>query len=244
MRRSGEIKIGIITNAFNEPNLIKGCIKQFEPFNFKHLVLCSERPWNGSWQRDNTASIAADYGATVLIKDWRTEAEQFNYGLKCLNNYDWALIVDADERYIQEDIENLIYELENLDKIGMSGARTHTMNIYWKTPDYRIDTNNIYFPVIAVKPSIRFYDKRNSNAMCGHSSAVLYHFSYVRSDKEMKKKIDSFSHSEEFDKENWYNNIWLKWTPELSGLHPIVPFEFKGAFYDPAPNEIRELLNV
>lgn len=236
------MKIGIITNAFNEPNLIKGCIKQFEGFDFDHLVLCSLNPWHGNWKPDNTHYIAASCGARVYTGMWKTEEEQFNWGLKELIDYDWVLIVDADERYEKKDIENMVEEMEIADKIGATGLRTHTMNIYWKTPEYRIITNNVYFPVIAVKPNVCFYDKRNSNASCAHSNALLYHFSYVRSNLEMKKKINTFSHAHEFDKEKWFTDKWLNWQLEDTALHPVIPWEWQCAIYDPCPEEIAKPL--
>jgi hypothetical protein len=92
---------------------------------------------------------------------------------------------------------------------------------------------------VAIKTDQNFSNKRTPTlSEYGPSSAILNHFSYVRSNEEMLKKIESFEHSNEFDRMAWYENIWKKWVPSMKNLHPVVPEQFESAFYKPAPREI------
>src|SRR3990172_10364129 len=102
------MKIGILTVAFNEPEFIVPCIKQFEGFNFPHLILVSNKPWGGNYQMDNTWALAKMYNiyGDVIIDYWPDAKSQYNYGLEFLEKqgFDWVLIVDADEFYTSVDI--------------------------------------------------------------------------------------------------------------------------------------------
>ena len=62
--------------------------------------------------------------------------------------------------------------------------------------------------------------------------AVFHHAAYVGSDTRIKKKIFNSVH---YDKrmDEWYKNIWQKWTPEMNNLHPLYPSKFLGVKYVP-----------
>ena len=53
---------------------------------------------------------------------------------------------------------------------------------------------------------------------------LLYeHPSYVRSDNEkMRLKIEAHRETEPIIGD-WYNNVWLGWTPETKNFHPTNP---------------------
>ncbi len=238
------MKIGILTITFNEPDFIVPCIRQFDGFNFPHLVLVSSKPWRGDYHQDNTWALAemALNNGEVITGSWKGQAEQFNYGLEVLQEerIDWALIVDIDEFYLSEGIGRLVGQIR---KTKADIIKAPNMNVYWKTPDYMIIPVQKDSPVIAVKTSIRFTDKRKPNSDKAELfTDEMFHMSYVRTDEQMKKKIEVFEHSNEFDTNFWYNKIWLPWTPDSIMLHPVVPRQFKRAIYNPAPKEIRELI--
>jgi hypothetical protein len=123
-------------------------------------------------------------------------------------------------------------ELENTQAMAIKAPK---MKVFWKTPDYMIfPHDNGEGPIIAVRPSVRFEYARRTNANDFlYSESAMHHFSYVRSDEEMLKKISTFSHAEEFNTMEWYNNVWLKWTPEMRNIHPTVPYLFPEAKYMP-----------
>jgi len=246
MKRNGDtINIGILTVAFNEKRLIKPCINQFDGFNFPHLVLVSNKPWRGNYPMDETWAIAKTHNrfGSVIIDYWQNQAEQFNFGLSYLKEqgFDWALIVDADEFYTPSAIGKLVGEIR---KSRADAITCPFMNAYWKSPDYRLFPNQDDNPIVAIKTNRKFIDKRHSDALALEATTVqMHHMSYVRNNEEMLKKINTFEHSHEFNLEDWYNNVWLKWAPENMNLHPTIPSEWEKAIYSPAPYSIRALLN-
>lgn len=230
-------KVAVITNAFKETATIKNCIKQFKPFNLFHMVLCNNTSWNGNIQQDDTPTIAKKAGAFVVEGPFTTEAQQFNYGLSLLSHYKMVIICDADERYEKRQIKELIEMLENCQG---EAVKTADMIVYWKDINHRIIPDQNDNPTIAVKPYIRFIKARSCSAkIISWAPVTLHHFSYVRSDEDMLKKITTFSHSDEFNLMEWYNSKWINWTEESLDLHPVIPHLFKKAIYDPTPKGIK-----
>ncbi len=240
------MNIGVITVAFNEPEFIVPCIKQFDGFNFPHLVLVSKTPWRGNHVMDETWALAKIASDSVIVDNWPDQATQFNYGLNLLNEQeiDWALIVDADEFYTAEDIGRLVGQIRTTEADAITATN---MNVYWKTPDYLITPVQEDYPVIAIKTSKRFKSKRevepDVKTTGTHRNLTMFHMSYVRTDEQMKKKIETFEHSHEFDTDTWYEDVWKWWNPESKFLHPTVPPKFEQALYNPAPEEIQRLIN-
>lgn len=197
---------------------------------------------------DNTWALAQMNLANgnVITDYWPNQAAQFNYGLEVLkkDGFDWALIVDADEFYAAVDIGRLIGEIRNVshDTVALCAP---DMSVYWKTPDYRIIPRQEDAPVIAIRTSAKFKDKRHIDGdhLIINSQSELHHMSYVRSDQQMFKKINTFEHSHEFDTYAWMNEVWLPWIEQMENLHPVAPKQFKRAIYHPAPQEIRRLIN-
>lgn len=241
------MRIGVITTAFNEPDFIGPCIKQFDGFFFPHIVLVSKKPWRGDHIMDDTwlrAKMELQNGE-VITDIWANQADHVNVGLQILESYDvdWALIVDVDEFYTPADIGRLVGQIRTTEYDALYA--TH-MNVYWKTPSHLIVPEQFDYPIIAIKTNKRFLSKRhvdNSVTTTGTDrDLVMHHMSYVRTDKQMKKKIESFEHANEFDTDTWYNNVWLPWTKESRNLHPVVPTQFQGVVVKPAPDEIMDLL--
>jgi len=238
--------VGVITNAFKEERWIEGCIKQFKDFELPHVVLNSLVPWGFSdydfeFGKDNTAEKARKAGAVVYQLPWANEQDQFNTGLQLLGNRDWVLIVDADERYEKVEIEKLLIILEEIKDTNIEIVRPRSWSVYWKTPYFKLFPEQPYKPIIAIKPTCLFKSMRNAIGTQTFSNIEMHHFSYVRSDEEMKRKIDTFSHKDEIVP-GWYNNKWLRWKPSMMNLHPVVPEQFQRAMYDPCPESIMEFL--
>lgn len=245
------MKIGIITPTFNEPDFIVPCIKQFDSFDFYHLILVGNKPWHGDWPQDHTWVLAKQQAAInskvdVIIDSWTSCAEQFNFGMKIFEqwNYDWVLIVDTDEFYTPVSLGQLIGQLRASSADIIYAPQMH---VYWKTPEYKIIPRQDDNPVIAARPNIRFNYIRSPEGYEIRQEAFMnemHHMSYVRNDAQMGKKITTFEHQHEFDREKWYNEKWLAWTPEMKDLHPVIPKQFKQAIREPAPPEILRLLNA
>lgn len=221
------MKIGILTLAYNEERFAKDCIRQFKGFLIdKHLFLISDTPWHGEkLQADKTADIAEKFGAEVIVGDWQSETEQRNFGLDQLKDCDWVLIVDADEHYEPKAVARLISFLE---KAALPAYGIGRLLTYWKDKKHIVDPEETGGLIVAVRPSVRFIDKRCIDSEWDFlpEDIVMHHYSYVRTDEEMKKKISSFEHAEEIVP-NWYEDVWLKWTPEMKNVHPVNPGSFK-----------------
>jgi len=235
------MKIAALTVAFREAAFIRANVRQFKPFNIDHLVLNSSVPWRGTYITDNTEELAKSEGALVRTGVWENQAEQFNEGLDILKDYDWVLIVDADEFYERKNILRLKNKLEETKADAIT---TPIMEVYWKNFNYRIVPTQSDGPIIAIKPNQKFTNKRSSDCIKESFPLKMHHLSYVRSNKDMMKKITVFEHSYEFDVVKWYYDVWLKWDTSMVNLHPVVPHQFQRAVYDPLPKEIRELFNV
>jgi len=239
------LEIGIVTNAYKEENWIQGCILQFYDLGFDHLILNSISPWGGNFDPgkiffDKTKAISEALGAMVIRSLWISEADQLNFGLEFFKNKDWVLIVDADERYSSEELRNFTKFLADLPE-AISVVKPHLWDVYWRTHEYRIIPEQPHKPIIAVRPTVRFTKNREASEAYTFGPLYLHHFSYVRSDEEMKKKIESFSHAHEIVPD-WYDNIWLKWTHRVKNLHPVHPEQFYQAVWNPCPPNIKDLI--
>lgn len=241
------MKIAVCTIAYNEEEYIGACIEQFKPFGLHHLVLLSSKSWNGTpVEPDKTKSIAIDKGAEVIVQHWLTEHEQRNFGLARLYDYDYVLIVDADELYEKSDIEVILKDLEKKEPC----YRADKMITYWKNSDYIFEPADGHKPIIAVNPKkVKFYEHRQPmpveiKMLQDYQPVVgikIHHFSWAKKDEKIKEKISSFSHAD-IIRPYWYEDIWQKWTPEMTNIR-AYGIEVSKAVYNPAPQEIIDLIN-
>jgi len=232
-------KIAVLTIAYNEPEIGK-CIEQWKGLVDKHLVLISSQPWNGVNVGDEgTKENTGD--AEVIERFWDTEAQQRDWGLGILRDYDYVLIIDPDEFYTLEDRQKIISSLK-----GDDAYRAEKMLTYWKTRDYIFDPIDRHKPIIAVNPrKVRFCEHRQTQPFdksypfteqAPLIPVTCHHFSWVHSDEKVKEKIQSYSHAYDIPID-WFEEVWKKWTPD-SNLN-IRPYGDKSvAKYSPAPKEI------
>lgn len=224
--------------AYNEADFIGACIKQFQKFNMDHLVLVSSEPWHGEhFIPDNTSDIATSLGAAVICGKWASEAHQRNFGLDYFKDYDWVLIVDADEFYTSAGLRELSASLE----LETEAIVATNMQVYWKDMFHRVTPQQEDNPIIAIRPHQHFTEARQAWCDRLDTKATLHHLSYVRDDNNMWKKISSFEHAVDFDIQDWYQDVWLAWTPESTNLHPVNPSQFYQAVRKPLPKELRDL---
>lgn len=251
-------KLAVATIAYNEAEYIRACIKNWEGLVDKHLVLVTKKPWNGNpVEDDGTYRIAKESGAETILGEWKTEAEQRSWGLARLYDYDYVLIVDADELYLKEDQLKIIKALNNPIDPSYTPAerlpafRCARMVTYWKTPEYILDPPDNHLPMIAVDPKQLYaFQHRNFKFMSNKREFVSYapiidvpchHMSWAKSDAKVKEKIESFSHADSIRK-SWYQNIWLNWKPGDETLVRAYGEEPSKAIYKPAPQEILDLI--
>ena len=236
------MKVGVITNAFREEDMIVGCIEQFKRSEhlWHHQVLVSKKPWNGNYKPDDTSAVAVKLGASVEVGIWESAQEQLNHGLELFRDYDWVIICDADERYTQGGLDDLWHVLKNVLPGFPRALRTNNWSVYWKTPEWEIIPKQTDYPLIAIRPSERFGHIRSYDGPQIYCDVHMYHLSYVRTNAEMLKKVQTFDASTEFNTMFWYENVWM--TNSKKDLHPVHPSQFAGVEYNPVPEELWDLI--
>lgn len=240
-------KIAILIIAYNEEEYIKQCIEQWEGLDI--LVLLSTKPWNGTpVESDRSFQLVKQTRAKLVCQEWKTEAEQRNYGLAMLYDYDYVIVCDADEFYTKEDRRKIIDILRNSEE---KCFRANEMITYWKNSDYILEPKDKHRPIIAVSPKrIKFYEHRQPQPVeeirLEQQQPIIpvsiHHFSWAKSDLKIKEKIQSFSHADQI-KPNWYEDIWINWNENMDDIRPYG-IEKSRAILKQAPEEIKKLVQL
>jgi len=230
---------------FDSQKWILKMIENCGPFVEKIYVAYSELPWtyNPSARNNfkNTANpsilLNSQYANKIeLIHGvWEREEDQRN---ACLDRakadgMDFLIIQDADEFYKHSDYSRMIEQIANNPDYGFYKT---PWCIFWKSFDYILEGENgstaIGFPEVAIncKHNVRFTRARTPNSNNYFLlDALCYHGSFVSTDDEMYRKIHTWGHAHQFDRDMWYQNKWLKWTESLEDLHPVSPSVFRRA---------------
>jgi len=193
---------------------------------------------------------------TVISGVWDTEEAQRN---ACVDQaikdgMDYLIIHDADEFYFHENFKMIIEFIEKhpnfeLYKIGWF--------CFWKSFNYILLGEDgkklIGYPEFAInlKADVKFQSKRRpftprmaiKSAVIPADVGVCYHGSYVLTNEEVYQKINTWGHANDFDREKWYKEIWLKWTPQMKNLHLVSPAAWSQAvhFDGALPEVIKDL---
>lgn len=229
-------RFAVVTIAFNEERFIKPFLTHIPSWVEEKLVLVSTQPWQGRNEiPDDTDLIAEKMGATVICYDWKSEEEQRQAGQDFLHEYDWIIVLDPDEFLTKQDWTKLRRFLEN--EPDLRAYVTGSQLTYWKN-GYVIEPREDYKQIIAVKPNVRFVDKRVVDSPWGHAPTDLHHFSWARTNKECLSKITHYAHAHELDPK-WYEEVWL--SDRLENLHPLSPEALKLAVPTKLPPELAKL---
>lgn len=235
------MKIATHVLAFGQDKWIMENIENAYPHVDKIYIAYSEVPWNYNKKAREKYTIKMDLGKIrnsefydkieIIEGEWNTEQEQRN---ECADRayedgMDYLIIHDADEFYYHEHFENLKTEIFNNPNYSMYRCAWYN---FWKDMNITIKKNGDLiagYPDICInlKKGIRFTDKRssvkNNIFTISKDKVICFHLSYVMSDQELERKLETWGHTNDFDIYKWYNEKWLKWKPELTGLHPIQP---------------------
>lgn len=232
------MRCACVTVAYCEERFISKFIQSMQNRVEEIVVLHSLKPWKGDdVEKDNTAAIAHSLGATVIVDTWETEEAQRNAGQEYCGDYDWIIVLDPDEYLLEADWQQLVSFLEVAPLDAYVAGNQNTL---WKR-GYIIDPPEDYTQIIAVRPNVRFADKRVVDSMWGYAPVDLWHFSWARSDAECWRKITSYAHADEFDPLRWFSEVWMDWTEEMENLHPLTPEALKKALRVELPPELEEL---
>lgn len=233
------LKFASVAIAYNEERFIGPHLRHI-PLDDK-LVLLSTIPWQGPEDRpDKTESILDKFHqeCSYIPYDWPNEHTQRNAGQDWFSDVDWIIVLDPDEFLTQADWKIMLRELENASP-DISAYVCERQFTYWKS-GYVIEPPEDYKQIIAVRPSVRFIDKRVVNCFYGSLPVTLHHFSWARTDAEIKSKITHYAHAHEL-LPNWYEDVWKQWVPEMKNLHPLTPPSLKKAIPAVLPEELERL---
>lgn len=234
------MRLASVAVAYQEERFTPKYIQAMQDRVDEVLFLVSTKPWNGQRNgEDKTGNIARSLGATVYEYDWPTEEDQRNAGQEILCDYDWIIVLDPDE-FIDNDnwvrLYNYLEELpDDIEAVIVEGQYT-----YWKD-GWIADPPKDYQQLIAVRPSVRFVDKRVVGSPYVVAPVWLHHFSWARTDEEVLRKITHYAHATDFNIKDWYENVWLKWRPGMTDVHPVTPETLHQLIMAELPPEIEKL---
>lgn len=203
------MKFAVAIPAYNEESLIGGCIRNIKPYINDVLVLVSEKPYYREFDApDKTRDISEKLGCDVVCGQWKEEHEQRNLGNILLKDYDWIVWMDADMRWTKNNIFRLLSYL----KVSDCDAVMANHRSYWKEiGNYIVDD---FKPIVAVRPNVRFYkicsvDPATYNVTF-FDGATVHHLAWC-SPKDIRKKVMTYGHSNEFDGESWFYKYYQSW---------------------------------
>lgn len=217
------MKISSMCIAYKEERFIEKHLRHLPKWIDNKLVLISRRPWFGeSATEDKTYKITTEIKDKAIIpiqNVWSTEHDQRNTALEFSEYNDWVIVLDPDEFLTNKDWDNLYTHLSTTtsDAVIVEGQYT-----YWKN-GYVADPPKDYPQLIAVRPHVRFIDKRVVNSTFDIAPVWIHHFSWARTDEEIWNKISHYAHANDFDVKAWYNNVWKQWKPGMKDVHPTSP---------------------
>lgn len=212
--------------AYNEGRYILPCLRQIPRWVEKVLLIADENPWGG--ERAKMAHLtfehAHDYcdGRVEIQRriHFSTEHLARTWSLGRLYDFDWVIILDADEFYTPEDWGKMKDALENAS--SEADVMRCEFITYWKDFEHRFEPPDRHRGIIAVNPKHTvFNDRRETVEQMSQDAPVFcHHLSWVRDDDEVWQKIQNWEHRYDFDLNRWFNKVWKAWEPNMVGIRP------------------------
>ena len=185
--------------------------------------------------RDASELFDPEGKITIHSRQWASEKDQRTYGKDLLfrSGIEWCMVVDDDELYNPGQLQRWIET--TLGKDETQFVYLAPMHVYWKTRDHILPKCNTSYPIfLRSDPSkTQFTGARmvgvigGNWASCAHGELACHHLSYVRDDDRIVRKLQRFSHAEEFDTQQfwdyWYN--WKDGTEARLNHNSVQPVE-------------------
>ena len=227
-------------------------IENAKPYVDKIFIAYPELSWcYGSSKRSNNPTsyeeIAklADENTEIVKGIWDRDEDTRNSLLTAarIQNFDWMIIQDADEFYTDQSWEVLKSYMASINTQNKSVINV-PLYTFWKTPCFVIEephdgikAGEACFAINCRHKEINFRFSRTTNANLIHYiDEPCYHYSYVLSDQEVKNKIKTWAHSNDFLIRNlWYQIKWKRWHQSSQFLHPGSPWLWRRAIRVPLP---------
>jgi len=248
--------VGAVYCVYDDSGFLAESVKRVYPLMDKILFLVNFKPWCGDPDPSAvsrtintiTSMPDPDNKIEIISKYWATEADQRNFGTKTLRQAGlaWHAIIDDDEMFNRSELEWLLNAID----INQHACYLINHQIYWKSRDLVMDMDPFALNgvISTIENLCQFHLNRMVMVYNGKTwtsfpgdKVTCHHMSYVRSDEKMLRKIQTFSHANELVP-NWYEEKWLKWTPEMTALHPMNPAGFRKVIsIDVAPYKLEQV---
>lgn len=229
------MKFGSVAVAYKEERFITPHLNHLPEWIDQKVVLNSTKPWFGEEEElDDTSYLASEAGAVVVNNYWLNEHQQRNTGQDIHQNKDWVIVLDPDEFLDNADWVKLKSFLENTQA---DAVVAQSQRVFWK--DKEVSPHTDYQQLIAVRPDVRFVDKRVVGTGYVEAPVTVLHFSWARTDDECWRKISHYAHAHDFDTEEWFGRVWRG--GKTTNLHPVSPETLKALIDPKLPPEIEEL---
>lgn len=230
--------IGLITVAYREKRFIWKFLRHIPRWVDQKVVLVSEKPWFGEEEPDDGTITAVTNSSSIpVFSTWRTEEDQRNTGVSLLEECDWIIVLDPDEFLSDADWNKLYEFLETTDADAVVCEGQYT---YWKK-GWVADPPRDYQMLIAVRPHVKFVDKRVVNTGYAVAPVWVHHFSWAKTDKEVWSKITHYAHADDFDTKKWFEEVWKKWKPGMIDVHPTTASTLHDFIPAKLPSELKKL---
>ena len=186
---------------------------------------------------------------SIIEGDWLDDTGQRNFCLQQAkkDGVDFLMVQDADEFYFHDDFDKLRKFVENNEQYDVFDVNLYA---FWKSFKYILidpekgkigGTNQTIINLHRVDKYDYIRNTHTYNRITV-PEVIYYHGSYVLTDAEVLEKVNSTSHSNDYNGIKWYNEVWLPWTLESRNLHPIWPWcwDHCEIFVDPLPEVIED----
>lgn len=248
--------------VYEDSGFLAESVLRIYPLVSKILFMVGIDPWNGQGDRRYPKETLGkimdmddpEHKFVIVSKHWESEHQQRNEGLRILHDLgcEWCLLVDDDEMYNRCELFTMMGHISNAAfPNGRASAFVVRQMIYWKNRETVIENLTGHMPhFFSTRPGdVAFTNAKNFSVMGGvfsdinENALICHHLSYVRDEAQMRRRFSWFSHAKDL-KEEWIDRVWLKWTPEMTDLHPnpLDPGSFKRAV--PAVNMPWQLENM
>jgi hypothetical protein len=245
--------------TFNQGKWLMRNLENSYPHVDKIYLMHSELPWG--YKPDARKKYTNNVDLNIIKQspyidkieiiegDWLDDTGQRTDCLQRArkDGVDFLMVHDADEFYFHEDFDRLRKYVESNEQYDAFAVNLYA---FWKSFKYVLidpqrgrigGTNQTIVNLHRVDhyDYIRDVHTNNLNVV---PDIMQFHGSYVLTDAEVYEKVNSTSHSNDYDGEKWYKEVWLPWTLESRNLHPIWPWcwDHCEIFGDPLPEVIED----
>ena len=211
-------------------------VNSIAPYVYKILFVISNIPWGnddsikGDDLKPIIAKLIQKYGDKIIVYNgsWNKQLNHVQAGLDYIKENipeaSHCLYIDGDEIYKEKQIKRLTRLTKRFNfynKAIRINYNTYFKSIYYKIVPEKWPTALVLFPI---RSYMYYYTARNVSARNVDLRNYFYeHLAYVRkNDDSIGRKISAHKETEAI-LGNWYNDIWLKWNPELENFHPTSP---------------------